>query len=51
MKRILQHVALLAGAIATAAKNPEAAAALIRFLASPDAAATITKAGLTPPTR
>jgi len=38
-----------AGAITTAAKDPEAAAALLRFLTAPDAAPTITKAGLTPP--
>lgn len=38
-----------AGAITTSAKEPAAAQALIRFLASPAAAAAITKAGLTPP--
>ena len=38
-----------AGILTTAAKEPQAAAALLRFLRSPDAAATITKAGLTPP--
>jgi molybdate transport system substrate-binding protein len=38
----------LAGAITNAAKQPEAAAALIRFLASPEAAPVILKAGLTP---
>jgi molybdate transport system substrate-binding protein len=40
-----------AGAITTKAANTEAAAALIKFLSSPDAAAVITKAGLTPPAR
>lgn len=38
-----------AGAITNAARQPEAARALIRFLASPAAAAVISKAGLTPP--
>ena len=40
-----------AGAVTTAARQPEAALALLRFLASPEAASTITKAGLTPPAR
>jgi molybdate transport system substrate-binding protein len=40
-----------AGAITTKASQPEAALALIRFLASRDAAASIVKNGLTPPTR
>src|SRR5262245_20388876 len=38
-----------AGALTSKAQQPEAARALIRFLASPEAAATIQKAGLTPP--
>jgi len=37
-----------AGAIAKNSPQPEAAAALIRFLASPESSATIRKAGLTP---
>jgi molybdate transport system substrate-binding protein len=37
------------GAITTAARQPDAALALIRFLASPAAASTIVRAGLTPP--
>jgi molybdate transport system substrate-binding protein len=37
-----------AGALTTTARQPEAASALIRFLASPEASPTITKAGLTP---
>jgi molybdate transport system substrate-binding protein len=37
-----------AGAVTTTAKEPDAGAALIRFLASPEAAPVITKAGLTP---
>jgi molybdate transport system substrate-binding protein len=37
-----------AAAITTKAAEPEAAAALIRFLASPEATPVITKAGLTP---
>ncbi len=40
-----------AGAITTGARQPDAAVALLRFLASPEAAATITKAGLAPPAR
>jgi molybdate transport system substrate-binding protein len=38
-----------AGALTTAVREPEAASALIRFLASPEAAPVITKAGLMPP--
>jgi len=37
-----------AGALTSAARQPEAANALIRFLASPEAAPAILKAGLTP---
>ncbi len=40
-----------AGAITSAAREPEAALALLRFLAAPEAAATIAKAGLTPMTK
>ena len=40
-----------AGAITSAARQPDAALALLRFLASPDAAPTILKNGLTPPGR
>ena len=38
-----------AGAITSAARQPEAARALLRFLTSAEAASTIVKAGLTPP--
>src|SRR5438132_3866198 len=38
-----------AGALTTAVPQPEAASALLRFLSSPEAASTISKAGLTPP--
>jgi molybdate transport system substrate-binding protein len=37
-----------AAALTNTAQQPEAAAALIRFLASPEAAAVIQKAGLKP---
>jgi molybdate transport system substrate-binding protein len=37
-----------AGALTVAVAQPEAATALIRFLASPEAAPVITRAGLTP---
>lgn len=37
-----------AGTVTTAARHPDAAVALLRFLASPDVASTIVKAGLTP---
>ncbi len=37
-----------AGALSSTARQPEAASALIRFLASPEAAPTILKAGLAP---
>jgi molybdate transport system substrate-binding protein len=40
-----------AGAITTAARQPDAALALLRFLGSADAASTILKNGLTPPGR
>ena len=38
-----------AGAITSAARRPDAALALLRFLASPETASTILKNGLTPP--
>ena len=38
-----------AGVVTTAARQPDAALALLRFLASSEVAATIVKAGLTPP--
>jgi molybdate transport system substrate-binding protein len=38
-----------AGAISSAARQPDAASALLRFLASREAASTILKAGMTPP--
>jgi molybdate transport system substrate-binding protein len=41
-----QQVTIFSAGIATAAKQPEAANALIRFLASPAAAPVITKSGL-----
>jgi molybdate transport system substrate-binding protein len=44
----LQPVIYFTGAVTRRAQQPEAAMALIRFLASPAAAAAITKAGLTP---
>jgi molybdate transport system substrate-binding protein len=44
----LQPGFTFAGAITSAARQPEAARALLRFLGSPVAASTIVKAGLTP---
>jgi molybdate transport system substrate-binding protein len=44
----LQPDVSFAGALTVKSQQPEAARALIRFLASPEAAATILKAGLTP---
>ncbi len=44
----VQPQILFAGAVTSTARQPEAASALIRFLASADAAATILKAGLKP---
>jgi len=44
----LQPGSSVAGAITTAAQQPEAALALLRFFASPEATSTIVKAGLTP---
>jgi len=45
----LQPGISFAGAITSAAREPDAALALLRFLASPEAASTILKAGLTSP--
>jgi molybdate transport system substrate-binding protein len=45
----LQPGFYFAGALTSAARQPEAASALIRFLASPEAAPAILKSGLTPP--
>jgi len=44
----LQPVTFFAGALTASTREPDAATALIRFLASPETAATIAKAGLTP---
>jgi molybdate transport system substrate-binding protein len=44
----LQPDVSFAGALTSKAQQPEAGRALIRFLASPEAATTIVKAGLTP---
>ena len=44
----LQPDVSFAGALTSTARQPDAARALIRFLASPEAAPTIVKAGLTP---
>jgi molybdate transport system substrate-binding protein len=38
-----------AGAVTTQAREPDAGAALLRFLSSPEAAPVLVKAGLTPP--
>ena len=45
----LQPGVTFSGALTSTVQQPEAASALLRFLASPDAAPVITKAGLTPP--
>jgi molybdate transport system substrate-binding protein len=47
----LQQDTFFSAALANAVSQPEAAAALIRFLASPEAAPTISKAGLAPVSR
>ena len=44
----LQPVTLFAAALTSGSRQPEAASALIRFLASPEAAPVISKAGLMP---
>jgi molybdate transport system substrate-binding protein len=44
----VQPMSFFAGALTTSVRQPEAASALIRFLASPEAAPVITKAGLMP---
>ena len=45
----LQPGFMFAGAITSAARQPAAALALLRFLSSPDVAPTLVKAGLAPP--
>jgi molybdate transport system substrate-binding protein len=45
----LQPGFAFAGAVTSAAREPEAAAALLRFLASPEAAPALLRAGLAPP--
>jgi ABC-type glycerol-3-phosphate transport system substrate-binding protein len=40
---------VFAGALAVSVRQPEAANALLQFLASPEASAAILKAGLMPP--
>jgi len=47
----LQPGSSFAGALTSTAREPEAAGALLRFLASSEAAPVISKAGLTPPGR
>jgi molybdate transport system substrate-binding protein len=44
----VQPVIYFAGALTSTAREPEAAGSLIRFLASPGAAPSISKAGLAP---
>ena len=44
----VQPMIFFAGALTSTVRQPEAAAALIRFLASPEAAPVISRAGLTP---
>jgi len=44
----LQETTVFSGALHSAAKEPDAAGALIRFLTTPDAAATLKKHGLEP---
>ncbi len=45
----VQPMFTFAGALASTVRQPEAAGALLRFLASPEAAPVIVKAGLAPP--
>src|SRR5258708_3248285 len=49
LARSLIGMLLRAGALAVSVQQPEAANALVRFLASPEAAPVILKAGLMPP--
>jgi len=44
----VQKVAVFSAGVATSTKNPEAARAIVRFLASPEAARAITDSGLEP---
>jgi hypothetical protein len=45
----VQPMFVFAGALAVSVRQPESANALVRFLASPEAAPVILKAGLMPP--
>ena len=47
----VQQVTVFSAGVLTNARQPEAAAALIRFLASPDAAKTVASTGLDPITQ
>jgi molybdate transport system substrate-binding protein len=47
----LQPGSSFGGAVTKNAKEPDAAAALLKFLSSPEAAPVITKAGLSPTSR
>jgi molybdate transport system substrate-binding protein len=44
----VQRVTVVAAGVSSASKNPDGARALIRFIASPEAAPVVTKAGLEP---
>jgi molybdate transport system substrate-binding protein len=44
----VQRVTVFSAGVTTASRNPDAARALIRFLASPEAAGSVTKSGLEP---
>jgi hypothetical protein len=46
---LVQRCLVICGALTTNARQAKAAATLLRFVASPDAAPTILKAGLMPP--
>jgi molybdate transport system substrate-binding protein len=48
LPREVQKVTVFSAGIASGAKHPDAARALIKFLASPDAAPAIQKSGLEP---
>jgi molybdate transport system substrate-binding protein len=45
----LQNITMFAGGVVSGAKQPDAAAAFLKFLQSPEAVATIKAKGMEPP--
>jgi molybdate transport system substrate-binding protein len=45
----LQNITVFAGGVVTGAKEPDAAAAFLKFLQTPEAVATVKAKGMEPP--